>query len=271
LPECPPAADAPMRRSADPLYSAVLMCTALLSIEPGLPALLVGIRDELISRSWLPPGRHWPRYPELVGGLDLQAGGTWFALAPTGARAACVLNARGRPAPLATRRSRGSLPLAAAAGEPLDRTNLADFDPFHLLTVESGGALSQIWDGNALTEESVTQGLQFAVNSGWASAANGHPHELARIAYFLPRFAAASRPNPRPGQSVAAAWGGWFPLLNGDGIDPGDDRALLPRRDLGGGRIWGTTSISLAALSPDGLRYDFTGTPGDPDAWSAVL
>jgi hypothetical protein len=260
------------------------MCTALLSIEPGLPTLLVGVRDELISRSWQPPGRHWSRYPELVGGLDRQAGGTWFAVAPAEARAACVLNARGRPAPEETRRSRGSLPLAAAAGDPLDRTSLADFDPFHLLTVEPGRALSQIWDGDTLTETSLGQGLHFAVNSGWAanlsepatpdvqaSAANGHAHELARIAYFLPRFAAASRPDPRPGRSVAAAWGDWFPLLNGGGIDPGDDRALLPRRDLGGGRIWGTTSISLAALSPGGLRYDFTGTPGDPDAWSAVL
>ena len=270
------------------------MCTALLSIEPGLPTLLVGVRDELISRSWQPPGRHWPRYPELIGGLDLQAGGTWFAVASADSRAACVLNARGRPAPEAHRRSRGSLPLAAAAGERLDRVTLADFDPFHLLTVEPGRALSQIWDGDILTETSLTQGLHFAVNSGWASdlagraasdraattaprappttsAANGRAHELARIAYFLPRFAAAVRPNPRPGQSVGEAWGDWFPLLNGGGIDPGDDRALLPRRDLGDGRIWGTTSVSLAALASDGLRYDFSGAPGDPDAWSAKL
>ena len=42
------------------------------------------------------------------------------------------------------------------------------------------------------------------------------------------------------------------------------------RRDLGPGRIWGTTSISLVALSPDGVRYDFTGTPGDPAAWYPV-
>ncbi len=262
------------------------MCTALLSIEPGLPTVLVGVRDELTSRSWQPPGRHWPRYPELIGGLDLQAGGTWFAVAPADSRAACVLNARGRPAPEANRRSRGSLPLTAAAGERLDRMTLADFDPFHLITVEPGRALSQIWDGDTLTEVSLTQGLHFAVNSGWASnlpdsatndsaandsATNGRAHELARIAYFLPRFAAAVRPNPRPGQSVAEAWGDWFPLLNGGGIDPGDDRALLPRRDLGDGRIWGTTSVSLAALASDGLRYDFSGAPGDPGAWSAVL
>jgi len=56
------------------------MCTALLSIQPGLPALLVGVRDELSDRAWEPPGRHWPDHPGLVGGRDLQAGGTWLAV-----------------------------------------------------------------------------------------------------------------------------------------------------------------------------------------------
>ncbi|HUC60283.1 MAG TPA: NRDE family protein [Streptosporangiaceae bacterium] len=264
------------------------MCTALLSVEPGRPVLLVGVRDEIIDRAWRPPGQHWPQYPGLTGGLDLQAGGTWLAVAPGERRAACVLNGRGHPAPEATRRSRGSLPLAAAAGQKLDRAILGDFDPFHLLTVEAGhgepaSALSQIWDGNTLTEASLTEpSLHFAVNSGWAASlgtvaaddtgtGNGRAHELARIGYFLPRFLSASRPDPRPGQPVAEAWGEWFPLLNGAGIDPGDDRALLPCRDLGGGQIWGTTSVSLVALSPDFVRYDFTGSPGDPGAWISPL
>src|SRR5215472_10327082 len=111
------------------------MCTAVLSIEPGLPALLAGIRDELTDRAWEPPGRHWPRDPGLVGGLDLLAGGTWLAVAPQDRLASCVLNGRGRPAPPTARRSRGALPLQAAAGGELDRRALASLDPFHLLTV----------------------------------------------------------------------------------------------------------------------------------------
>jgi hypothetical protein len=266
------------------------MCTALLSIPsgeipsgeivPGQPTLLAGVRDEFTSRDWQPPGHHWPQYPELIGGLDLQAGGTWLAVAPAARRVACVLNGRGRPAPEATRRSRGSLPLAAAAGDALNRSALAGYDPFHLLTVRPGHALSQIWDGDTLTETTLPPGLHFAVNSGWAAnladapadaSANGRAHELARIACFLPRFAAAARPDPRPGLPVAEAWGDWFPLLNGGAIEPSDDRALLPRRDLGEGRIWGTTSVSLVALAADDVRYDFTGTPGDPSAWTSVL
>ncbi|HEX4655832.1 MAG TPA: hypothetical protein VH307_00360, partial [Streptosporangiaceae bacterium] len=62
----------------------------------------------------------------------------------------------------------------------------------------------------------------------------------------------------------------WLPLMNGDGLDPSDPQALIVRRDLGDGRIWGTTSISLVALAQGGLRYDFNGRPGEPDAWYPV-
>jgi hypothetical protein len=243
------------------------MCTALLSIEPGLPLLLVGVRDELVDRAWEPPGRHWPDRPDLIGGRDLQAGGTWLAVSPADSRAGCVLNARGQQAPEASRLSRGVLPLRAAAGEPLDRAALGRLDPFHLLTAEPGRATWQSWDGSQLAEGELPRGLHFVVNSGLAG---GMAHELARKAHFLPKLLAAARPDPRPGEPVKDAWGDWLPLLNGDGLGTGDDRALILRRALGGGRIWGTTSISLIALWPGGLRYDFTGSPGDPDAWYEV-
>jgi len=101
-------------------------------------------------------------------------------------------------------------------------------------------------------------------------AAAARAHELGRIAHFLPRLQAARMPGPAPGATVAAAWGEWLPLLDGDGIRPDDQRALIVRRDLGGGRIWGTTSISLVAATAAGLRYDFTAIPGDPAAWFPV-
>ena len=36
------------------------------------------------------------------------------------------------------------------------------------------------------------------------------------------------------------------------------------------GRTYASTSASLVALSADGVRYDFTADPADPDAWRAV-
>ena len=46
------------------------MCTAVLSIQPGQPILLAGVRDELTDRAWQPPARHWPEYPDLIGGRE---------------------------------------------------------------------------------------------------------------------------------------------------------------------------------------------------------
>ena len=79
-------------------------------------------------------------------------------------------------------------------------------------------------------------------------------------------FAARSARSPRPGDPVSS-WPGepgcrcWTATASA----PEDPRALIVRRDLGDGRIWGTTSISLVALSRAGLRYDFSAAPGDPD------
>lgn len=244
------------------------MCTAILSFEPSAPVLLAGIRDEIVDRAWEPPGRHWPDHPGLTGGRDLAAGGTWLAVAPAAQRVACVLNGRGQMAPERSRRTRGVLPLLVAEHGKLDPAGLADFDPFHLLSTEPGRAVLWSWDGAELAERQLPAGLHIIVNSGLDGDAMDH--ERARIAHFLPRLRGARRPDPRPGDPVPLAWGAWLPLLNGDGLGPQDPGALIVRRDLGDGRIWGTTSISLVALSPDGPRYDFTAAPGDPDAWYPV-
>jgi hypothetical protein len=69
---------------------------------------------------------------------------------------------------------------------------------------------------------------------------------------------------------VAEAWGAWLPLLNGAGIPPTDPRALIVRRTGPAGQAWGTTSVSLVALSADGVRYDFAGVHDGDLAWRPV-
>lgn len=265
------------------------MCTAIVSVGPGR-VLLAGIRDELADRPWEPPGRHWPRFPGLRGGRDLRAGGTWLAVSDAaageeGGTVACVLNGRGLPADPDYRESRGLLPLRAAAGLGLVRTGLGRFDPFHLLTARPGAVTLASWDGERLTERELPPGLHLVVNQGrdadllaedargetvggpeWAARARAN--ELARLRHFGPLFRAAKRPDPRPGEPAAVAWGDWFGLLNGDGLPTDDRRALIVRRELPDGRIWGTTSVSLVALGA--IRYDFTASPGDPESWLEV-
>ncbi len=58
----------------------------------------------------------------------------------------------------------------------------------------------------------------------------------------------------------------WLELLAGAGLDPGDERALIVAKEIEG-RAYGSTSASLVALSPAGVRYDFTATPAHPAWW----
>jgi hypothetical protein len=276
------------------------MCTAIIGLGPDGTVLLAGVRDEFTQRAWQPPGYRWPDQPSLIGGRDELAGGTWLALAPAAPRVACILNGRGQAAPAATRRSRGDLPLRAAAeplpaaaqplapatpapvpSDPTSPTNpvgptrpsdLAAYDPFRLLVAEPGRVELQEWDGDRFRHRDLAPGLHLVVNSGLAGELrpDAGEHEIERIGYFQARLATIPLPQPKPGVTIEDAWSGWLPLLNGAGLGPDDPRALIVRRDLGDGRIWGTTSISLVALTPDGIRYDFTARPGDPAAWYPV-
>src|SRR5260221_6952935 len=210
------------------------MCTAILSIEPGAPALVAGIRDELVDRAWVPPGRHWPDYPGVVGGQDLLPGGTSLALAPEARRVACVLNGRGRMAPAQSRRSRGVLPLQAAVEGKPGRAGLADFDPFHLLSAEPETATLWSWDGERLTERELTAGLHVVVNSGLDSdlVAGDEPGSAGRSAGWENTAGrpagwenTAGRPagwentpgRPAGGGNAAGSPGGWGAVAGGPG------------------------------------------------------
>ena len=240
------------------------MCTAIVGYDPGapVPVLLAGVRDELTGRAWIPPARHWPARPGLIGGRDELAGGTWLASDPAAPRVACVLNGRGGKAPERARRSRGELPLLLAGTGALDRTDLTPYDPFHLIGAEPAAVRLWSWDGGTLTTRELEPGLHIVVNSGLAEPGTqgGDDFMSARVAHFRPLFEAAEHDRRA-----------WLPILDGDGIGPDEDRALIVRRDLGDGRVWGTTSITLTALGPHGLvSYDFTARPGDPGAWYSV-
>jgi len=263
----------------------------VLSFDPGerVPLLLLGVRDEVTDRPWLPPARHWAGSP-LVGGLDKQAGGTWLAVDPDVPRVACLLNGRGtqalppqpagpgRPPGPPGRRSRGELPLRAAAdGAGLlkeladDRAALAAYDPFHLVCADTGGVRLLGWDGDRAAVRDLEPGTHLLTNAGHAyPAAPGEPVTEPKAVYFGPKFAAA-RPSGDPALPVGEAWGDWLTYAAGDGLDTADPRAIIARRDLPDGRVWGTTSLSLVALGADGLRYDFRAYPGTTTDWYPVI
>ncbi len=85
------------------------MCLIVLAIEqhPEFPLILAANRDEFHAR----PAKNahwWPDKPGIVGGRDLQAGGTWLALHRNG-RFATVTNYRDAKPPSPKYRSRGHL------------------------------------------------------------------------------------------------------------------------------------------------------------------
>jgi len=239
------------------------VCTLVIDHRPEarIPLLLVAVRDEFTDRDWAPPAAHWPDRPGLLGGRDLRAGGTWLAVDPAARRAGCVLNGRGRMADPESRRSRGDLPLRAAAGEPLP--DLTPYDPFHLVTADPAHGVTLLgWNGETSTRTDVGPGTHLVVNTGLDPAE-------PRAARFTPRFAAAPRPDPRPGDTPEAAWKTWLTLIEGDGLPLDDPAALIVRRRVTD-REYGSTSVTLLALSRDGVRYDFRADPARP-VWTTVL
>jgi hypothetical protein len=235
------------------------MCTVVVSIDPSaeIPLILVGVRDEFIDRPWVPPGEYWPG---LIGGRDLQAGGTWLAVDPAARRIGALLNGHGVLAPERTRRSRGDLPLRAAAGERGPETDLVHYDPFHLLFADLGGARLWHWDGIALKRDDLPQGTHMIVNSGWERG-----EENERVAFFRPLFAKAHRPSELDGD-----WKDWRETATGAGLPSEDPRTMIVRHELPDGRTFGSLSVTLLALAPGGIHYEFTGDPRDPKAFDRV-
>jgi len=250
------------------------VCTVVLSLAPAepMPLLLLGFRDELTDRPWQPPARHWPGSP-LVGGRDEQAGGTWLAVHPGVPRVACILNARGQQAAPEDRRSRGELPLRAAAdgSQALrqlheDLGTLARYDPFFLICADLSAALMLSWDGQHAALENLGSATHVITNAG-----HTYPsvHQDDKAEHFGPKFA-AYRPDADPAATIKDAWGDWLTLAGGDGLSDTDPAAILVRHELPDGRVYGTTSVSLVALGARGLRYDFQPVPADPTTWYPV-
>src|ERR1700748_1430817 len=103
---------------------------------------------------------------------------------------------------------------------------------------------------------------------------NLHKPPDEKAARFGPKFA-ASRPSgdPAPKTTLAGAWGDWLALAAGDGLAATEPGAIIVRRELPDGRIYGSTSVTLVALAADGrLRSAFEADPqaGPNATWYPV-
>ncbi len=184
--------------------------------SPRYPLALVANRDEFHARPAAPAGFD-PEFPDVYGGRDLQAGGSWLLVSTRG-RLAAVTNVRAGPRPPSAPRSRGALVrdfaggTASAAGfaEAL-RDTAAEHGPFNLL----------LWDGHELrfatnhprfATQAVTPGVHAmsngAFDAAWPKAARATDALSAWLgdgrapddpaAAVAPLFAALADTTPAP-------------------------------------------------------------------------
>lgn len=246
------------------------MCTVFVRLRPGAswPLLIAAVRDEFLDRPWDPPAAHWPGRPSIVGGRDRTAGGTWLAVDTAQPAVASILNGVRLP-PVATRPSRGSLPLAALTDSL--PPSFDGYDGFHLLLGTPSTVVVWSWDGVRLLRRELPPGDHIIVNDGVDAT------EDPLVPHFAPLLAALPDP-PLSGDTTEKAWGPWTSLLRGDGLPLTDPRALILRKEFDGsepgteqfvGRVYGSGSLALVGVAETGVRYDFTPTPLTPD-WHPI-
>lgn len=243
------------------------MCTLIALRRPdhAWPLLLAANRDEMAGRPWKAPARHWPDRTHVVAGLDELAGGSWLGVNDDGLVAG-ILNRVGTLGPEAGKRSRGELVLealdhaeASEAAKALADLNPQAYRPFNLFVADFRDAFWLKNDGARITATSVPVGLHML------TAHDLNDPESPRIKAYLPRFQAASVPNPKD----EASWRDWQLLLaDGKEQDNGnqEDPALLIRRPNG----FGTVSSALIALPRPGgdEKPIFLFADGPPDRCS---
>ena len=104
------------------------MCLVVIGWQqhPTFPLIIAGNRDEFHSRP-TKSAHWWSDAPDIVGGRDLQAGGTWLAL-QLGGRFATVTNFRDAELPSPKLRSRGHLvtEFLRSTATPIDYLDAVD-------------------------------------------------------------------------------------------------------------------------------------------------
>lgn len=158
------------------------MCTIIAAVQvwPDQPLVIAANRDEALNRPatearvWA-PGEVASR--RVLAPRDLRAGGTWLGINDAGLFVG-ITNRRAIPDP--RRRSRGELVFEAlgAADHREARARIArlgarDYNPFHLLFADRGGA-SVVWsDGEHLHELDLGPGVHWITERSFGAAASG--------------------------------------------------------------------------------------------------
>jgi uncharacterized protein with NRDE domain len=227
------------------------MCTVVLLRRPNhdWPLILGANRDEMAARPAKAPARHWPDRPEVVAGLDVEAGGSWLGVNDAGVVAA-MLNRHGTLGRAQGFRSRGELVLealdhadAVEAARALKQLDPRAYRPFNMIVADNRDAF---WLRHAdptgtvrLAVKPVAEGLSML------TAGELDDPEASRIRRYRPLFGKAKAPDPDRGEFSA-----WQALLESAdaAAEDGPTGAMRFQTETG----FGTVSSSVVALAQPG-------------------
>ncbi|NEK56525.1 NRDE family protein [Geodermatophilus sabuli] len=213
------------------------------------PVEVLAVRDEMTGREFDVPGRWWPQHPDVVGGRDRVAGGTWCATRiGTGATALVLNRYHERPAAPGAP-SRGVLPLLAAVHGTgwTAHVRLPGMAGFLLVLATADRLTSWVFDGEALTATEHPEGTHVLTSGG---------PEDRKADRWRAAFTAAAFPD------------GWRGLVQGR--PPADDPSALVVRHERDGRVYGTVFAETIDARPGRLRLSYSRRPWSADPWDTA-
>jgi uncharacterized protein with NRDE domain len=216
------------------------------------PIVIAANRDEYLARPSLPP-RVLARNPEIVGGMDRVAGGTWLGLNAQGLVCG-LLNRRSESSPDPRARSRGLLCLdalhyatPAQAARYVSAESASAYNPFNLVLVSRDAALVCYRRGRRIEVAALEPGLHMLTNL------DIDDFECPKISRVYRRFAALRQFSGEP-RDLACL------LADHDAFDP-----VLPRSGALCVHLenYGTRSSSIIVLGrePQEVRHFFADGP----------
>jgi hypothetical protein len=213
------------------------MCTVVCRWEPGATVHMLALRDEFVGREFDEPAQWWPEQPDVIGGRDHVAGGTWCACELRTGAIAVVLNRPDRLVAAPGAASRGVLPLLAIRhGRAwVDHLDLAPMASFNLMFVTPDSLDWWTFDGARLEHTELPAGVHMAKPRGLATGPL--PQEL----------------------SDPAQW----PIALRDSVPQPDPSGLLVRIERDD-RVYATVFGQLITSSPGNVQIAHSRAPHDP-------
>jgi hypothetical protein len=225
------------------------VCTVVVRWSAGAPTRILALRDELTSREFDDPDRWWPGLPDVVGGRDRTAGGTWCATRIGTGDTALVLNRPQKREAEPGAPSRGILPLLGVEHGPdwVRHVEVAGMASFLLVLASPERLTTWDFDGATLTTSERAEGTWMVTSGG---------PEDRKADRWLPAFTEAAYPD------------GWRALVAKE--PPQDDPGALVVRHEQDDLVYATVFGELLEAAPGSLRLEHSRRPWTAEPWRAL-